>query len=658
MNRTRHILSSRMLPRVARLALCVLAVMVMGISSVARAQFGPPVVSATATPQYAAAPPGTQMAIAVTLEYAAGWHSYPNIPVLPKGLEGTDATPTTLGAITLGDGSPLPSWLHAYPDHAQWPTPVEVETGAVTGTPIKLLSYTGTAVVYVPVTIDADAPAGPVTLRLSVAFQACDDHVCLPPDVARAEVSFTVVPPGTAPASSPAGLFTDFKPSVFAELSKPVVGPAVKKPGVPFNIFGYTFSVDPATTAGFIGLVLLAFVGGAILNLTPCVLPVIPLKMMSLTRSAGDHRRSLVLGASMSLGIIAFWLVLGGIISGSTAFKAPSQLISIWWLDTAIGLLILVLSLSMFGAFTIQLPQWVYLINPKHDTARGSFNFGILTAVLSTPCVAPFMGAAVGWAAFQPMAKTLGTFGAVGVGMALPYFVLAARPQLIARVPRSGASGELVKQILGLLMIAVAAFFIGTGLIALSAERPWAGRILHWWVIAMVGLIAGAWLVARTFRLTGRIGVRGVFLAVALVIAAAPAGWAWYQSRLAYESTIWKEYEAAKVDEALKAGEVVVLDFTAEWCGNCKVIEAAVLARSNVRAALTSPGVRPFRVDLTSSEAPGWKALRDLGQAGIPVLAIKGPASSDWVVSNAYTRAWVIEQINAARGKGASSARE
>jgi len=624
-----------------------------------------PVVSLTATPMHALAPAGSSTAFALVMEHEHGWHTYPNKPVAPEGFAGFNAIPTEVESVTLASGDPLPPWLTVDIADARWPKPHLIETGALGDRPVKLLSYEGTVVILLPVHITPDAPAGTLTLNVTIGYQACDDTVCLMPDAASTTVSLAIAPAGTPAQPGASSHFTGYDPAAsIAQESQPPA-PVVEHASsrdLPFEVLGLSFTIDTAGWLGRILLVLVALVGGLILNLTPCVLPVIPIKMISLTQSAGNPARSMMMGIAMSIGVIAFWLAIGGVISASTSFKAASQLIGIWWFGLGVGVFIFVMAMGLFGAFTVQLPEWVHMINPKHDTLKGSFVFGILTAVLSTPCVAPFMGTAVAWAAFQPMGMTLLTFGSVGVGMAVPYMLLSANPNWISRVPRTGPAGELVKQVMGMLTIAVSIFFIGTGLLGLIAEQPWLGGVLHWWFIAAVGVMTGAWLMLRTFQITPSPIRRAIFSLVALFVAIPPIGWAHFQTNVAFQNYtppgagsqahgVWHLYDEAKVLEAEQEGKVVVLEFTAEWCLNCKTLEAAVLNRSEVQDALKAEGVYPVKVDLTSRSAPGWKRLRDMGEAGIPLLAIKGPGSTGWVKSNAYSTTWVLDQIAAARGQ-------
>lgn len=626
---------------------------------VSRASAQPPVVESkvnvSVLAQRSTVVAGDQFALAVVLDHAPGWHTQTNAPEVPEQFKDFAPIATT---ITLA----APTGISAGP--IQWPAPKRYRVGFF-GEPVEMDFFSGKAVAFVPVRLAASVPAGVVELPITVGFQACDDTTCEIPQEVKVTVRLTIAAPGTTPPpdASADPVFAGFDPRVFAEWSsgQPSQPASARSQPLAFNVFGWSFTIDPRG-AGFALLLIVAFVGGFILNLTPCVLPVIPIKILGLSQVAGNPARCFLLGAVMSLGVVAFWLVIGGVIALSTGFKSAAELVSYWWFSMGIGVFILFMGLGMLGAFTVGLPQWIYAINPKQESASGSFLFGVLTAVLSTPCVAPFMGTAVGWAAFQPAPTTLATFGAVGLGMAFPYLVLSARPAWIDWVPRAGPASELVKQVMGLLMLAVAVFFVGTSMLSLVAERPYLATVLYWWVVGAVCVVTAAWMTVRTWAITPHPLRRVVFTALAALIAILPLLWASHMTSIARSASgeasagggkgtsgFWTLYTPEVLQAARASGNVVVVEFTAEWCLNCKALEATVLNTETVRAALTAPGVSAIKVDLTSRTSPGWELLREYGEAGIPLLAISGPGFPEIRKSNAYTAQWVVETVAAAR---------
>ena len=259
--------------------------------------------------------------------------------------------------------------------------------------------------------------------------------------------------------------------------------------------------------------------GGFLLNLTPCVLPVIPIKIMSLSASAGSRRKTFFLGIWMMLGVLSLWLGLGIAIALVSGFTATNQLFQYPAFTIAIGLFIGVMAIGMGGLFSIRLPNAVYMFNPKHDSWYGSFMFGIMTAVLSTPCTAPFMGAAAAWAATQSPILTMTVFGSIGFGMATPYLVLAAYPQLVDKMPRAGAASELIKQVMGLFMLAAAVYFLGVGFVGIFQQEGAPPSRAYLWIVAGCVAVAGLWLALRTMRLATGTGTRVTFVGIGLLLA-------------------------------------------------------------------------------------------------------------------------------------------
>lgn len=232
-----------------------------------------------------------------------------------------------------------------------------------------------------------------------------------------------------------------------------------------FDFLGWKFSVSSAAWPLILGI---AAVAGFLMNFTPCVLPVIPLKILSLQAHARNPAKCFALGVIFGLGIVAFFAFLGLLMAGLLGVT-PIDWGQMWsspWLSGGMGLFILAMGLGMLGLFVIQLPQAVYLFNPQSDTYTGSFFMGVFAAVLSTPCTGPLLGATIAWVAGQGPLLAFATLVVMGVGMAAPYVVLTARPALLEKLPRSGPGSELIKQVMGVLLIAIATYFLGISALA------------------------------------------------------------------------------------------------------------------------------------------------------------------------------------------------
>lgn len=598
--------------------------------------------------------PGAELAVALTFDILDGWKVWPGAgqDVLPASVD-EFAIRTDAGIGAADPSAPpatfamtdRPAWVFAV-GGVQWP-----ETGESVnplGDPPMVEVIKGVSTGYIPLILAEDIAPGRYELPVTAFFQTCDDRTCLTPEARTMTVAFEVVAPGEAgtlpaqDAAEIAALFAGFDDSVFVELRE---GEAEI---IEFDAFGLTITIDARGVVGISLLLAIAALGGALLNFTPCVLPVIPLKVMGLAKHAGDRKRTFFLGTVMSAGVVFFWLVLGGLIAFVSGFNAISALFQIPLFTLGVGVFIAAMAVGMLGVFTINLPQSVYMVNPSQESVPGSFLFGIMTAILSTPCTAPFMGAAAAWAAAQPN-KTivLATFMAIGLGMALPYFLLSANPQWVSKLPKAGEGAEVVKKTMGLLMLAVAAFFAGTGLSGVFTTAPDPPNTLYWWVVGGFVVAAGAYVIAKTVKLAKRRGPRVGFAALGVVLAfVGVAGAAQFTAKGPVD---WVYYTPDRFAEAQAAGEVIVLDFTAEWCLNCKALEEAVLFRESVSTVLNGPGVTPIKIDLTGSNPDGQAKLEAMGRVAIPLLAVFEPGSATPVfLSDAYTTGQVLSAIEEA----------
>ncbi len=606
----------------------------------------------SATPSSAQAVPGAQdLVIAVVLDHEPGFHVYPNVPVLPDALDGFPATPTRIELDT-------PEWLSA--GRIQWPDEHEVRVN-YTGTSVSLRVYEGKAVAFVPLRISSDAPLGSYEIALRVSYQACNETMCFPPTTDEITVSIEIVESVDGSAGSGDELFGSFDPSVFADESAwgegAISAAEASGAGASERQFLGLFTLPPIDSgAGIAVIAIAAAFGGFVLNLTPCVLPVIPIKIMTITQHAGDRKgRAVKLGLAMAVGVVTFWFGIGLPVAFVADFVDPSIIFGIWWVTALIGAVIAIMGLGIMGWFSIKLPQQAYMINPKADSVPGSFVFGVMTAILGLPCFGFVAGALLAGAATMEPWQVMTIFTALGVGMALPYLVLTLNPGWLSAIPRTGPASELVKQVLGLLMLAAAAYFLGTSYLAIASGQgwtlPWWAKSVHWWVVGLFALAAGGWLFIRTISITKRTVNVIAFAVLALLLAGGGVGAAANQTSHLYHN-FWTPYDPDAFETALDSGRVVVLDFTAEWCLNCKTLEATVLARDPVKPLLLSADVVSMQADLTAMSAPGWAKLKELKQTGIPLLAVFEPGNPDPIwLSNAYSGSQVVDAIERARAQ-------
>ncbi len=592
----------------------------------------PKVLDVTTQWRYPATKPGETAVLAVIIDLKPTWHINPDA-AQTRPLADFIPVPTALTIVEADPGV-----IFELP---RFPQPHDV---AVSFTKEPLPVFSDRVVVFLPAQVSQNAAPGELKIKLALRYQACDDKQCLFPTTETVETVLRVAVADETTISGYDSLFDAFDaappPAAIAAVSK--------TPGsiITFDVFGLTLTFDSAGGMGLMLMLLTAMVGGALLNFTPCVLPVVPLKIMSLSRASDNRRRCFMLGLAMSVGVVAFWLAIGIMIASVTGFTAVNHLFQYPAFTIGVGVIIAVMAIGMMGLFAPQLPQWVYAINPRQDSLHGSAGFGVMTAVLSTPCTAPFMGAAAVWAATQPPAITLMVFTAIGIGMALPYLLLSAFPALVHRVPRTGAGSALVKEVMGLLLMAAAAFFIGSGL---SAYLQWQPPFrAYWWAVAAFVALSGIWLAIRTFRITPRPLPRAITAAVALLMLAT-ALYGGY--RFTAPSDIpWVYYSPDALTAATDQRKVVLLEFTAEWCLNCKALEEAVLRDKRVVSALSDSQVVPIKVDVSGRYADDATALlRQMGRITIPWLVVLDRDGNVHFGSEAYTISQVVNAVETSR---------
>ncbi len=591
--------------------------------------------------------PGEDLPIALRFKVARGYHIWtaPSTPAAGFAqFESAIRTEITLNPDASGKSAPL-AGVAFHEAFLQWPTPhsVEADLGEGLG---KYEVYEGEFYAFLPASIAADAAVGARELPLEVSFQACNDKGCSAPASVTVVVKFEVVAAGSAPSAALGSAFKTFDPSVYARIG---AGAAPSKI-VKFSFFWLHFTLDPSGN-GIVLLLFVAAVGGLLLNLTPCVLPVIPLKIIGLSRAAqGSRAKCFLLGCIMSLGVIGFWMGLGLAIASVKSFTSTNQLFQTPWFTIGVGTVIGIMAIGMAGFFSLQLPNWVHSIEAKHDSYLGSALFGVMTAVLSTPCTAPLMGTAVAWATTEGPTMILLVFGAVGVGMAFPFVVLSASPKLIDHMPRTGPASDLIKQVMGLLLLGAAAYFVGAGVSGLMVTPPEPPSHIYWWIVAALGTAAGVWLLVRTVRITKKTGHRVVFGGVGAFVAAISVLIGVTQT--ATGPIDWIYYTPERLAAAQADGQVVVVDFTAEWCANCKTLEALVLNTSAVAEVLNSDGVAAIKVDLTGNNEAGNALLKASNRVTIPLLLVYGRDGTLVLNASEYTAAQVLEAIAAARRGG------
>ena len=517
--------------------------------------------------------------------------------------------------------------------------PIKVEYAAG-----DLMSFEGQTVIYLPIKLEETIKPGNLGIKLVFEYQACSDTYCLFPAKIKFEGSLAVVESGTGVSKINPELFVGFDQGSAATSSREVN----------FDLFGWTFAIDVSSGFGMILLLITAGLGGMLLNFTPCVLPLIPIKIISLSHVAQNRKQCFMLGLAMFLGVLAFWLVIGVLIALVSDFSATNQLFQYPAFTILVGIIIGSMATGMFGFFSMRLPNFIYMINPEQDTLYGSFGLGILAAILSTPCTAPFMGAAAAWASTQQAAITLAAFAAIGTGMALPYLVLSASPAWVEKMPKTGPASELIKQVMGLFMLAAALYFIGIGVAALISKPPNPPTRLYWWPVMFFCIAAGGWLAYRTLQITAKVKLKAFYAGIGVILMALSA---WGVVQLTDQGPVdWVYYTPQRFSEASDGKRVIVMVFTAEWCLNCKALEQAVFKDPKIVTLFAKEDIVPMKVDITGNNPAGKAKLKEVGTLTIPLLVIYSPAAKQVFKSDFYTADQVYNAVTKAlEGSGSSS---
>ncbi|MCI5124220.1 MAG: DUF255 domain-containing protein [Candidatus Electrothrix sp. AR5] len=558
--------------------------------------------------------PGDQAVLAVVLRINEGFHiNADDRQIIP--VEDLKLFPTKVAVIGADKGLKIETPLY--------PLAIPLKVPYLSD---RVMSFQGETIVHLPVRLeDALSGGGQVGLSLQVQYQPCSEEYCLLPEKIEIEISLPVVAPDTVVEKIHQELFVGYDPGFVPEVSKEIA----------FGMFGWTFSVDSSSQGGVVLLLLVAAFGGMLLNFTPCVLPLIPIKIISLSYAAKNRRQCILLGVFMSLGVLVFWLGLGVMIALVSGFSATNQLFQYPIFTITVGLVIAAMAGGMFDFFSLQLPAFVYMIHPEQDTLKGSFGLGILAAVLSTPCTAPFMGAAAAWASTQPPASTLAVFASIGIGMALPYFLLSVSPHLVSKMPKTGPASVLVKQVMGLLMLAAAAYFVGVGVeVLLSSPSDPSGK-LYWWPVMFFAFCAGGWTAWRTVQIASGKKIKCFFTGLGLAMMLVSVLGVFH---LTHTGPIdWTYYTPERLESAQEEGQTVVMVFTAEWCLNCKVLEQGILDTPKIVKLLDDERVLPMKVDITGNNPDGKAKLKEVGSLTIPLLIVVDPKGKQVYKSDYYT---------------------
>ncbi len=507
--------------------------------------------------------------------------------------------------------------------------------------------FSGAMTIRIPVTVESPTLSREVTLGGLLRYQACEDSGrCFPPEV----VEWSVPLQSASVRASAAGQPTDAQMGGLT----PGSGSAAGDAGGDADVSAPAPQAPPASDSGvgaylaqwgLAGYIIAGLIGGLILNIMPCVLPVVSIKILSFVQQASEEpKRVFQLGLVFSTGIVlSFWVMAGGILllqhvtheirGWGAFFQEPAFVV-------AMVAVMFVFALSLFGAFEVVLPGSAssrLAGAAEREGFAGAFFKGALATLLATPCTAPILVGAIAWSFTQPAVMVFVIFSAVGVGMAAPYVLLTARPRWMRYIPKPGPWMVSFKQAMGFLLIGTVIWLLWV----LSALLGGSGVV---WTVAFLAFLALAcWLVGRT-QFSPRAG-RKVTGAVAAVLIAALGGWFSYgqytpEARSAAviggdrldelvaavdwsrEGIPWIAFSKDLPERLASQGYTVYVDYTARWCTTCQLNKKVVFGSDDVRAQMARLGVIPIEADFTRYDPDIAADLNRFGRDAVPLNVI------------------------------------
>ena len=398
-------------------------------------------------------------------------------------------------------------------------------------------------------------------------------------------------------------------------------------------------------SGGLFFLLIQGFLGGLLLNLMPCVLPVISLKIFGFVQQAGQARdRIFKLGLAFCAGVFAFFAIIATLIvalaSFGKSFGWGAQFSNPVLLTVMLGV-VFVFGLSLLGVFEITLGGAESKLSElsSHEGASGAFMHGLFTTLLGTSCTAPLVGPVIGAAITRPGPQVFAMFAAIATGLSLPYFLLTWQPAWMKFLPKPGMWMVRFKQVLGFVMLALVVWLLGS--------FPTTDVVVQACSFLLVLGIA-CWLLGTYHETRWALPV-ALFMAVGgwfafvhgHMTSPAPAA----TTETGADGLAWEPFSVARIRQALEAKRPVFVDFTAKWCLNCKVFEATVINTAPVVAAMKAKGIVTIKADYTQQPPDIEAALRKTGRAGVPVYVLFRKRGDYWI-ADGLTQAGLLEQLN------------
>lgn len=511
--------------------------------------------------------------------------------------------------------------------------------------------HEGLAMWAVPIDAVTELQAGEYTLEGWLGYQACEITegglgTCELSKGAKFTAKLTV---GDAGGSKPATI--SFSPAKYKEAASVASEVAdtlqvATKATDNLKIIEFTGSSN-AGNLGLASMLGAALVGGLILNLMPCVLPVIGLKIMAFAKQGGESRsRVFMLNLAYVAGLIAVFMLLATLASLTQWGLAGNdfewgELNTQTWFKVFMAALVFVMALSFLGVWEIPLPGFAGGSKAAEMASRegygGAFSKGVLTTILATPCSGPFLGPVFGYTIGQSLGTTYLIFLFVGLGMSLPYLLIGAFPALVQWIPKPGMWMETFKQLMAFVLLGTVVYLLST--INSDYYIPTLALLVALWF--------ACWLGGRQ-PITAPLARRSVAWMLGLVTAVG-VGLVGFAPKS--EVTLpWKDYSPDQLAAAKDSGRIVLVDFTADWCLTCQWNLVTAIDKPAVKGVVDANNVEVLKADWTDEDEAIENALMQLRSRSIPLLAIypAGRPNEVIVLRDTVTQTQVLQALAAA----------